>query len=127
MRDYIIINSIPMKPLTYFFEPINRNAIVVRPKKPFFAWLKAIFPDDEEMQDKPENNIYLIHEMNSNEEIREVLSFDFDDIFTNELNDWCTDEEFWPQNRTYKMFSEWFDVEICSMVLDMEDDEVLKE
>jgi hypothetical protein len=116
-----------MEPLTYFFEPINRNAIVVRPKKPFFAWLKAIFPDDEEMQDKPENNIYLIHEMDSNEEIREMLSFNFDDIFTNELNDWCTDEEFWPQNRTYKMFSDWFDAEICSMVLDMEDDEVLKE
>lgn len=43
------------------------------------------------------------------------------------LNDWYIDEEKWPKNRAFKMFSDWFDVEICSMILDVEDDEIIKE
>lgn len=110
-----------MEPVPYYFESIDRNAIIVKPKKPFFEWLNSVFPEDNAYHDKDENSIYLIREMDSNEEIRNWLKKNFGKLFENELNDWYTDEDKWPQHRTYKMFSEWFDVEIHSMVLDLED------
>ena len=109
-----------IEPIPYFYESIDRNAIVVRPKKPFYDWLNKIFQDNEAVSDKDENNIYLIREMISNEQVNKWIKNNFDMIFNNELNDWYTDEKKWPQKRSYKMFSDWFDIEICSMVLDLE-------
>lgn len=47
--------------------------------------------------------LYLIREVDSNEAIHKWLKKNFDNIFINELNDWHTDEEVWPDNRTYKI------------------------
>ncbi|MDK2979183.1 MAG: hypothetical protein PWP52_1897 [Bacteroidales bacterium] len=74
-----------------------------------------------------ENNICLIREMDSNEQILQWIKKNFDHIFLNELNNRCTDENVWPQKRIYKMFSEWFDIEINSMIIDLEDFPVTKE
>lgn len=116
-----------MDPIPYYYASINRNAILVRPKKPFFDWLNKTFKDEHPISDKEENNIYLIREMDSNEDIKKWIKKHFDNIFANELNDWYTDESGWPTKRTYKMFSEWFDVEIHSMVLDLEEFPVTKD
>lgn len=116
-----------MEPIPYFYESIDRNAIIVKPKKPFYDWVNSVFKDDDPINEKEENNIYLIREKDSNEQILKWISRNFNKLFENELNDWCTDEDEWPQKRTYKMFREWFDVEICSMVLDLEEFPVTKE
>ncbi len=60
-------------PIPYYYEPIDRNAILVRPKKPFYDWLNKIFKDEHPISDKEENNIYLIREMGSNEDIKNGL------------------------------------------------------
>ena len=65
--------------------------------------------------------------MDNNEAVLKWIKRNFDKIFINELNDWYTDEEKWPQNRTYKIFLEWFDIEICSMVLDLENHQIRKD
>ena len=65
--------------------------------------------------------------IDDNEEILKRIQRNFDKIFVDELNDWYTDEEKWPQNRTFKMFSDWFEVEVCSMILDIEDFDIMKE
>ncbi|MFP4024547.1 MAG: hypothetical protein ACLFVR_08470 [Thiohalospira sp.] len=116
-----------MEPIPYFYDSIDRNAIVVRPKQPFFDWLNKIFQDEDPIVISEENNIYLVKEMDSNGLVLEWVKRNYDHIFVNELNDWYTDEKAWPQNRTYKMFSEWFEFEICSMILDLEDYPVTKE
>src|SRR5690606_40568246 len=82
--------------LRYYYEPIDRNAILVRPKKPFYDWLNKIFKDEHPISDKEENNIYLIREMGSNEDIKKWIRKNFDNLFVNELNDWYTDESGWP-------------------------------
>ena len=61
------------------------------------------------------------------EAIEKWLQKNFDSIFQNELNNWHTDEKDWVQKRTYKLFKEWFDIEIHSMILDMEDSVIKKE
>lgn len=116
-----------MKPIPYYYESINRNAILVQPKKPFFDWLNKIFKDEHPITEKEDNNIYLIREMDNNEDIKKWIKKNFDNLFINELNDWYTDESAWPTNRTYKMFSQWFDVEIHSIILDLEEFPVIKD
>jgi hypothetical protein len=34
-----------IEPIPYFYESINRNAIVVKPKKPLFDWINFIYPE----------------------------------------------------------------------------------
>ena len=116
-----------MEPIPFFYESIDRNAIVVKPKKPFYSWVNSIFPDDKPIEEKDENSIYLIEEMMNNELVLNWIKRNFEMIFVNELNDWCTDEDKWPKRRTYKMFSDWFKVEISSMILDLEEYDITKE
>ena len=115
-----------IEPIPYYYESINRNAIVVKARKPLLDWVKYIYPDDP-LTETEEGNIYLIREKESNEEIEKWLKRNFDKIFQNELNDWHTDEKHWPQKRTFKLFQEWFEYEIHSMVLDLEDTRITKE
>lgn len=116
-----------MEPITYYYESVNRNAIIVKPKKPFFNWLNEVYKDEEPVISMEENNIYLVREMDSNEDVKKWISKNFEGIFANELNDWCMDEDKWPTPRNYNLFKEWFDIEIHSMILDMEEKPVLKE
>ena len=116
-----------IQPITYYFDLIDRNAIIVKQKKPFFDWVSSVFPDEVPMSKNEENNIYLIREMENNQKVLNWIKNNFDKIFSNELNDWYMDETKWPQKRTFQMFSEWFDVEVTSMILDLEESEITKE
>ena len=37
-----------------------------------------------------------------------------------ELDGWHTNKKEWPQKRTYKMFKEWFRIDISTAVYDIE-------
>ncbi len=117
-----------MEPIPYFYESVNRHAIVLKPKQPFFDWLQAAEPDNKDpITSLDEQNVYLIREMEHNGKVRIWIKKHFEELFTNELNDWFIDENLWPKNRTYKMFTDWFDVEVHSMVLDLEEGPVEKD
>ncbi len=115
-----------MEPIPYYYESINRNAILVKPKKPLFDWINALYPESP-IESVEEGTIYLIKEKSSNEAIENWLKENFDNIFENELNSWHTDEKQWPHKRTYKQFTEWFFFEIHSMILDLEEEEIVKD
>jgi hypothetical protein len=117
-----------MEPIPFYYDSINRNAILVKPKEALIAWVNSIEPDSPvETEMIKEGTVYLVKEMDSNEAIEKWLRKNFDSIFQNELNNWYTDEATWPQKRTFKQFTEWFSFEIHSMILDMEDGEIEKE
>jgi hypothetical protein len=71
---------------------------------------------------QPERHVYLIGD------VSDVFPFDrdviaqpyFTAIFEEELNSWHRRESEWPSRRTYETFLEWFDVEVHSMVLDLQ-------
>ncbi|MEI6091434.1 MAG: hypothetical protein WCR42_13350 [bacterium] len=115
-----------MEPIPYFYEHINRCAIVVKQKQPFLDWINNIYPESP-LEKPEEGNIYLVREKDFIEEIEKWLKRHFDEIFQNELNDWHTDQNDWPQKRTFKIFTEWFDYEIHTMILDIEDTIIEKE
>jgi len=41
-------------------------------------------------------------------------------IFEAMLEGWVTDESLWPTNRTQQMFQEWFEIQMSSMVQDLD-------
>jgi hypothetical protein len=115
-----------MEPIPYYYDSINRNAIVIKPKQALFEWVNTIYPGTP-VEAVLEGTVYLVKERNSNEQIEKWLQKNFDNIFQNELNNWHTDENDWPTKRTWKQFKEWFAVEIHSMILDMEETPVVKD
>lgn len=42
------------------------------------------------------------------------------------MEGWVTDEAVWPRNRTLEMFGEWLEVQMCSIVEDLDLDERLE-
>ena len=113
-----------MEPITYYYDIVNRHAIAVKPKQPLLNWINALYPDMTE--DGSETTVYLVKNRNAYEDTEKWLKRNFGNIFENELNDRHTDENDWPQKRTYKLFKEWFDTDIHTMVLDIEESPIRK-
>lgn len=94
---------------------IDRTAIVVKPLQPFIDWLTNLYPD--EVVDFNESNTYLI---NDGVDVEIWLKKKFDKLFMMELEGWHTNKKEWPKKRNYKMFKQWFQVEISLLVYDLE-------
>ncbi|MBJ7880022.1 hypothetical protein [Gelidibacter salicanalis] len=101
---------------------INRSAIILKPLQPFFDWCSNLYPD--EIDDMKETNMYLISE--DIEDVEGWLKKKFDKLFMLELEAWHTNKKEWPQKRNYKMFKQWFQVDISTMIFDLEKEPVSK-
>ncbi|MFW6180113.1 MAG: hypothetical protein ACOC8N_00085 [Spirochaetota bacterium] len=66
-----------------------------------------------------ERTVYLIPDLVDYEDAWESIREVYEEIFENELFGWYTDPAAWPQDRTFEMFLEWFDVEIHSVIEDL--------
>jgi hypothetical protein len=95
---------------------INRSAIIIKPLQPFIDWCSNLYPDD--LDDISATRTYLISE--DIEDIDSWLGKKFDKIFTLELESWHPNKKEWPKKRNYKMFKEWFQIDISTMVYDFE-------
>jgi len=111
-------------------EIVNRSAVIVRPKTPYLEWCKQ---DDaeglaggvfEQMCEEP--HIYLLPAYEDSESQRDVLKDYWPALFEAMLEGWVTEESLWPQERSLKMFREWFEITMTSMVLDLDLDEPLE-
>jgi hypothetical protein len=107
-----------MKPLVFLFEPIDRSAFVIKPRKPLHDWLIKIEADSihDNFDDDP--NVYLIPSFNEPYEIEPWIEKNYDLIFCDQMNLWCLDESKWIQNRTFKLFKEWFDFSFHTIIFD---------
>ena len=104
---------------------INRSAITVRAKQPFFDWLRSL-PDRakpdltlDEVNEEPK--VYLLPEYDLQDEREELLEGCCDIVFENQLYEWWTDEDQWPAPRHLGLFLEWFEVEFHSRIFDLTD------
>lgn len=105
---------------------INRSAISLKPLQPFVDWHNNIYPDSKiDITTFNEVNIYLINNSNF-EDIEAYLKKKFDRYFMLELEGWHTNKKEWPQRRNYKMFKEWFRIDISTAVYDLEKTPVSK-
>ena len=105
---------------------LNRGFITITPKKPFFDWSNTI---DSEIQfsieDDIEPTVYLITE--DFFDIEPLIEQHFKKIFKNELTAITEDEELWPTERNIDVFLEWFEINVGSMVFDLEKSNIVGE
>ena len=111
-----------------YFQNVRRTALLVKPKQPFFDWLIKIDPEDEILPEESiEGDLYLLPDFEDRKQMERWLKINFDDFFAEQLYGWYTDETYWVQDRTYKMFTEWFEISFCTMVWDSVEGQIEKE
>lgn len=102
---------------------VNRCAILLSPKAPYIAWANSLdtdgprFEDVDDPADDP-RQVFLGPDVEAPGEAAKYVEKHFDMFFEEWLESWCTDPDLWPQNRTRKMFREWFEVRIFELVHD---------
>jgi len=101
-----------------YFKNLKRSAIVITPQQPFFDWLLLHDPKmaiDDEMK---EGEVYLLPDYETKKGMEHWLKKNFDELFEEQLNNWYVDETMWPQNRTFRMFNQWFHYSLHTMISD---------
>jgi hypothetical protein len=107
-----------MEPLYYYFDNVKRTALIIKRKQPFLDWLVLYDPNDNKPSLLEESDVYLLPNFDEKSQMENWLKKNFDDIFSDQLNNWYTDETMWVQNRTFKLFKTWFDYSLHTMIYD---------
>jgi hypothetical protein len=102
---------------------LNRSAMQLICKQPYLDWASSLDQTQSEIwtlqQLNDDNDIFMIPQFVDPRDSMKWVVERWHVFFDNMLFDWETDEAMWPQNRTLKMFLEWFDIRIHSLVWDM--------
>jgi hypothetical protein len=108
---------------------VNRSLLIVRAKKPFLDWLHSLpDPGVVTLADvNRDSTVYLLPEIEYDAEQEGILKHFFDLIFEEQLMGWWQDDRDWPSNRSFEVFTDWFDVEFHSLVLDLVDEPLTSE
>lgn len=118
-----------MEPIPVFFEMVERTAVAIAPKQPFWNWLISIDPklataSGHLADDGP--TVYLLPGFDEMKDLEKWFKKNFDKIFTDQMNNWYTDERLWQPNRTFALFKEWFTYSLFTMVMDTVEGEIEK-
>ena len=100
---------------------LNRQSIIIKPLQPFQDWYYNLYPEDNDF--KIVNSVYLINE---DIDVESWLKKKYDTIFALELQSGHDNKKEWPQKRSYKMFKQWFQVEVSLLVYDLENRPIIK-
>ena len=109
---------------------IDRSLAIIKPKQPFVDWANSVVDEEEQYSISDfstDCSVILLPVVDSDEDAEAFIKDIFQDLFELELSSWIVVDDMWPENRTYKMFLEWFDVEFHSMVFDSLKDDIEKE
>lgn len=103
---------------------INRKAIIMKPLQPFLDWYFALYPEDDDEDFLGETKIFLI-----SDEVEDTTAFlrkKYDRFFKEALESYHFNKKEWPQKRNYKLFNQWFQVDISHVIYDLEKEPVFK-
>ncbi len=110
---------------------LNRSAVIVKPLRPYLDWAKM---DDaegfaesvfENLRGESRTCISSLNTKNLRRSRRCWRSFG-QSCLRPMLEGWVRDEAFWPKDRTLGMFHEWFEIQMCSIVQDLDSDTPLE-
>lgn len=108
------------------FGLVNRCAVIVGPKEPFWVWVHTMdkLHGDAMSMIREEKNMYLVpgfeKSMQPELAVTRFLKKNYQQIFLNELSEWYIDEDMYPK-MTYKLFEQWFEISIATIIFDMVD------
>lgn len=89
--------------------------LILIPKNIYYEWSRYLISETDYFN-KQEEEFFLLPPFNSMEKTKEFCELFFDLFFQYKLRKCIKDPGFWPVNRTYEMFLQWFDVKIISNV-----------
>jgi hypothetical protein len=94
----------------------NRLLVVLRPRQPFIDWANSFVELDEPRHEVEEErsrpSAFLIPIFDYYEDAEEWLEQNFGLLFETQLWQWIGESGDWPQDRSWKAFTDWFDVEL---------------
>ncbi len=113
--------------MEFEFPIVNRSAMTIKMKKAFVDWANQLPDRMSEEVHRPltleeansEPLVYLIPEIYDPDELDAYLERSWIVLFESILSGWTLDALLWPKKRTFKLFSEWFEVSCSSMVCDL--------
>lgn len=103
-------------------KPLNRSGLSIRPRQPFVDWLHSFdaqAPTLDELRN--EAMLYLIDEVEAEEDFVKAIDRHWRAIFKNELEAWDEFGDYWPQPLTPELFELWFELDIQLMSFDLSD------
>jgi len=102
-------------------KPINRNALVISPKKAMLDWINTLSNGTDnvviDLESHDEANVYLLKETANVAASLKWLQKNFQEVFAEELFAWWTDESVWPP-MTWKNFELFCHYRIHTCVYD---------
>jgi hypothetical protein len=104
---------------------INRGYVLLRPKEPFVQWVQSTDPRSGKIAgDVIRNSLtgYLIPEFEFEEDSWHWIRQNCAMLFELKLQDWYIDETVWPADRSWPVFTAWFEVEFVDVTWDLVDD-----
>jgi hypothetical protein len=102
-------------------KQINRAIAVIKPRQPYVDWASSLpgDPDELSLDDlRRDCTAVLLPEFDTPVESEAFIASIAAELFEAELDAWYRDRTTWPLARDYRVFQEWFDVEIHTIVLD---------
>src|SRR3954462_6888100 len=107
-------------------EPVNRFALIVRPKRRYKGWADSVAESDDAVFDLDEARgtpaVYLVA-VPAEVGLQDIIDDYSADIFEEQLMVWHKDERAWPVNRSPHVFRDWFDVTLADTVIDLDPEE----
>jgi hypothetical protein len=109
----------------------NRVAAIVKAKQPFIDWTngnphaKGFVVTLDQVNEEP--HLFLFPNLEMTEDNWKQVELAKPFIFEEMLVGRYRDEATWPQDRSAKVFDQWFDVEISSDITDFGDDTITKD
>jgi len=106
---------------------INRSLLVVKAKEPFREWVISL-PDRDKITLRDINkecSAYLVPEFDADLQKDAFLEMVYADIFVKQLLSWCRNDLKWPRNRSFALFSRWFQPEFHSIVEDLAESKIV--
>ena len=95
----------------------------LKPKQPYADWAQSLSEPGEAAvelaQLRREVTVYLVEEIVNPDHFLEILEFEYEYIFREQLNGWSRDDFQWPEIRDLQMFLDWFEVACGAMVFDL--------
>jgi hypothetical protein len=98
----------------------NRSIVNLFPTNNFLQWLKYIRESEYKISlSELEPISFMIEDFDSKEEFIDWLKRNFQILFEIRLNYSCIDNTLWPENRTFEVFTEWFEIRFTNLILDL--------
>jgi len=91
------------------------SGLMLIPRKIYYEWVRYVIPESDYLNEK-EAEVFLLPQFDSVEKSEEFCELFFDLFFQYKLKKCSDDPAFWPVNRNYEMFHQWFDVRITAIV-----------